>query len=291
VAQSSLASSRILAEFCRSRVLITLRYTAAMPDTVRAPAVAGTFYPGSASELGATVDRLLAAVKVDASAPCPKALIVPHAGYVYSGPIAASAFARIMPFGDRITRVVLVGPAHRVYVEGLVSPGASRLCTPLGELAVDEAALATLQVAANPTAHAREHSLEVELPFLQRVTPNAKLVPLAGTRAKPEVVGAALEKLWGGPETLIVISSDLSHYLPYDDGRRIDTTTCARIVALDPTIAGEEACGSIGINGLLWVARQKKLRVELVDLRSSGDTAGSRDEVVGYGAFALYEVS
>jgi MEMO1 family protein len=263
-----------------------------MPDTVRAPAVAGTFYPGSASELGATVDRLLAAVEVDPSAPCPKALIVPHAGYVYSGAIAASAFARIAPYGDRITRVVLVGPAHRVYVEGLVSPGASRLRTPLGELAVDEAALAALpQFAANPGVHAREHSLEVELPFLQRVTPHAKLVPLAGTRAKPGLVGAALETLWGGPETLIVISSDLSHYLPYDEARRIDEQTCARIVALDPSIAGDQACGSIGINGLLWVARKRGLRVELVDLRSSGDTAGSRDEVVGYGAFALYEAA
>lgn len=196
------------------------------------------------------------------------------------------------PFGERIERVVLVGPAHRVYVDGLVTPGASRVRTPLGELVVDEAALRTLPgIAANPTAHAREHSLEVELPFLQRVAPRAKLVMLAGTRAEPEVVGAALEALWGGPETLIVISSDLSHYLPYARGRSVDEQTCARILALDPTIAGEHACGSIGINGLVWVARRKQLRVELVDLRSSGDTAGSHDEVVGYGAFAFYEAA
>jgi AmmeMemoRadiSam system protein B len=233
---------------------------------------------------------LLAAVAVVPNAPCPKALIVPHAGYVYSGPIAASAFARVQPFADRITRVVLIGPAHRVFIEGLVSPGASRLRTPLGELVVDEAALAELGLPANPTAHAREHSLEVELPFLQRVTPNAKLVPLAGTRAKPELVGAALDKLWGGPETLIVISSDLSHYLPYAEGRSIDEQTCARILASQP-VEGERACGSIGINGLLWLARRKGLRVELIDLRSSGDTAGSRDEVVGYAAFALYEAA
>jgi MEMO1 family protein len=257
-------------------------------DTVRAPAVAGSFYPGSASELGTTVDRLLAAVTVAPNAPCPKALIVPHAGYVYSGPIAASAFARVKPYGDRITRVVLIGPAHRVFVEGLVSPGASRLRTPLGELVVDEAALAQLGLPENPTAHAREHSLEVELPFLQRVTPNAKLVPLAGTRAKPELVAAALDKLWGGPETLIVISSDLSHYLPYAEGRTLDEQTCARILAAEP-VEGERACGSIGINGLVWLAKRKALRIELVDLRSSGDTAGSRDEVVGYAAFALYE--
>ena len=259
-----------------------------MSDTVRAPAVAGSFYPGAAGELGATVDRLLAAVAVPANAPCPKALIVPHAGYVYSGPIAASAFARLKPHAERIERVVLVGPAHRVYVEGLVSPGAARLRTPLGELAVDAAAA---EFPANPAAHAREHSLEVELPFLQRVVPHATIVPLAGSRAKPEVVAAALAKLWGGPETVIVISSDLSHYLPYAEGRRIDEQTCARIVALDASIRGEEACGSIGINGLLWIAKQKQLRVELVDLRSSGDTAGTRDEVVGYAAFALYEVT
>jgi len=248
--------------------------------------VAGSFYPASPTELGATVDRLLAGVTVTPGAPCPKALIVPHAGYVYSGPIAASAFARVKPYSDRISRVVLVGPAHRVYVEGLVSPGAAWLRTPLGEIAIDAAA-ATFT--ANPSAHAREHSLEVELPFLQRVAPRASIVPLAGTRAKPEIVGAALEELWGGPETLIVISSDLSHYLPYAEGRRTDEQTCARITAFEPSIHGEQACGSIGINGLLWVAKRKQLRIELIDLRSSGDTAGSRDEVVGYAAFALYE--
>jgi hypothetical protein len=263
-------------------------YNARVRDIVRAPAVAGSFYPASPAELGATIDSLLAAVTVPASAPCPKAIIVPHAGYIYSGPIAASAFARVKPFADRITRVVLVGPAHRVYVEGLVTPGAARLRTPLGEISVDAAA-DTLP--ANPTAHAREHSLEVELPFLQRVTPHATVVPLTGTRERPEVVGAALDALWGGPETLIVISSDLSHYLPYDEGRALDERTCARIVALEPTLAGDEACGSIGINGLLWVARKRGLRIELVDLRSSGDTAGSRDEVVGYAAFAAYEAS
>jgi AmmeMemoRadiSam system protein B len=258
---------------------------------VRAPALAGSFYPASPAELGATIDRLLAAVPRAPREVCPKALIVPHAGYVYSGPIAASAFARIQPFAERITRVVLVGPAHRVFVEGLVSPGASRLRTPLGDVEVDDAALRAIDVPAHPLAHAREHSLEVELPFLQRVAPLAKIVPLAGSRAKPEVVARVLDQLWGGPETLIVISTDLSHFLPYTQGRTVDEQTCARIVALDPTIESERACGSIGINGLLWLARAKQLRVELVDLRSSGDTAGSREEVVGYGAFALYEAA
>jgi len=249
------------------------------------------FYPASSSELGSLVDRLLAAVSPPKQTACPKALIVPHAGYVYSGPIAASAFARIAPFGKQIERVVLVGPAHRVFVDGLASPGATRLRTPLGELEVDGDALASVGVAPNVAAHAREHSLEVELPFLQRVAPNAKIVPIATSRAKPETIGKALDALWGGPETLIVISSDLSHYLPYAEGRKLDEQTCARIVALDTTIAGDQACGCTGINGLLWLARQKQLRVELVDLRSSGDTAGTRDEVVGYAAFALYEAA
>jgi AmmeMemoRadiSam system protein B len=262
-------------------------------DTVRPPAVSGIFYPASEAELRAVVDRLLAQVNVPAGARCPKALIVPHAGYVYSGPIAASAFARVVPHGDRITRVVLIGPAHRVFVQGLVSPGVARLRTPLGELAVDLEALAQIdglaEVGVDATPHAREHSLEVELPFLQRVAPRARIVPLAGTRADPEAVGRVLETLWGGPETLIVISSDLSHYLPYAEGRATDERTAARIVALDTTIAGEDACGSIGINGLAWLARKKGLAIELLDLRSSGDTAGTRDEVVGYGAFAIYE--
>jgi MEMO1 family protein len=177
-----------------------------------------------------------------------------------------------------------------VFVEGLVSPGATKLRTPLGELDVDLEALAQLpDVEVDAAAHAREHSLEVELPFLQRVTPRAKIVPLAGTRADPERVGRALETLWGGPETLIVISSDLSHYLPYAEGRATDERTVARILALDTTLAGENACGSIGINGLAWLARKRQLSIELLDLRSSGDTAGKKDEVVGYGAFAVYE--
>lgn len=262
-----------------------------MTESVRPPAVAGTFYPASTNELALAVDRLLAAVTIPDAAPCPKALIVPHAGYIYSGPIAAAAFARVAPFADRITRVVLVGPAHRVFIDGLASPGAARLRTPLGELEVDAEALARLGVPASAVAHAREHSLEVELPFLQRVAPRAKVVPLIGSRARPEFVGAALETLWGGAETLIVISSDLSHYLPYDEGRATDAATCADIVAREPSIDDERACGAVGINGLLWVARKRGLRVELVDLRSSGDTEGPRDAVVGYGAFALYEAA
>lgn len=259
-------------------------------ERIRRAAVAGAFYPGNPGQLAAEIDELLDGVEqFEPRMGHPKALIVPHAGYVYSGEIAASAFALVAPFADRIERVVLLGPTHRVYVEGLASPGAARLATPLGEVEVDRAALAGIPE--SPHAHAREHSLEVELPFLQRVLPRAKVVPLAGSRATPAEVGAVLARLWGGPETLIVISSDLSHYLPYAAGRAKDQRTAERICAGDTTIEGEDACGAIGIDGLLHLVKQKRLRVELVDLRSSGDTAGSRDEVVGYGAFAAYEAA
>jgi AmmeMemoRadiSam system protein B len=258
-------------------------------EITRAPAVAGAFYPAPPRALGELVDALLADVKPTEAHACPKVIVAPHAGYVYSGPIAASAFARLAPHASQIERVVLLGPAHRVYTDGVVSPGATRLRTPLGDVTVDTAALDTAGVAASPAVHAREHSLEVELPFLQRVAPHAKVVPLAVGDAPPEEVARVLDALWGGPETVIVVSSDLSHYLPYDVARVMDERTAARIVALDASLTGEEACGAAGLNGLLRVARAKKLRAELLDLRNSGDTAGSHDAVVGYGAFALYE--
>ncbi len=261
---------------------------------MRPPAVAGSFYPGEPDELGALVDRLLAGASATAphAGACPKALIVPHAGYVYSGTIAAAAFARVAAHASRIERVVMIGPAHRVPVDGLTWPGAARLRTPLGEVAVDVDAIGALPgVTADAAAHAREHSLEVMLPFVQRLAPRAKIVPLVGSHAPADQVGRVLEALWGGPETLIVISSDLSHDLPYAEARGRDEHTAARIVGLDDTLSGEEACGAVGVNGLLWVARRRHMRVELVDLRSSGDTTGSRHEVVGYGAFALHEAA
>ena len=257
--------------------------------TIRPPAVAGTFYPAERGELAWVVDVLLTAAP-QVAGPCPKAVIVPHAGYVYSGPIAASAFARIAPHADRIERVVLVGPAHRVAVAGLAWPGVSRLATPLGELEIDVAAIAGVpELAASVAAHAREHSLEVELPFLQRVAPRAKIVPLVVGRAAPEAVGRVHDALWGGPEPLIVISSDLSHYEPYQVGRAHDERTAARIIDGDLDLTGRDACGAAALNGLAWVAREKRLRLELIDLRSSGDTAGPRAEVVGYGAFVGHE--
>lgn len=259
-----------------------------MQEVLRQPAVAGTFYPGDPRELGALVDALLAGA-AERVGPSPKAIIAPHAGYVYSGPVAASAFALLLRRAQPVSRVVLLGPAHRVRVDGLASPGATVLRTPLGDVRVDVAALSTIGAPESPEAHRREHSLEVELPFLQRVAPRASVVPLVVGAATAEEVARALEVVWGGPETVIVVSSDLSHYLPYDVGRVADERTAARIVALDDGLGGDEACGAAPINGLLRVARRRGMRAELVDLRSSGDTAGPRDEVVGYGAFALYE--
>lgn len=259
----------------------------AQGTTVRPPAVAGTFYPGSPVELAGTIDRLLASVPRH-DGPCPKALIVPHAGYVYSGPIAASAFARLEPYADSIERIVLFGPAHRMFVPGIATPGADRLATPLGEVAVDALAGG---LPANRDAHAREHCLEVMLPFVQKVTPKATIVPIIGSRGGPAQIGQLLEQLATGANTVIVISSDLSHYETYASAQAHDRATSDRILAKDSTLAGEDACGALGINGLLWLARERGYRIELIDLRNSGDTAGSRDQVVGYGAFAVYEAA
>jgi MEMO1 family protein len=252
--------------------------------TVREPAVAGQFYPAGARELGSLVERLLGGVVPGPRRP--KAVIVPHAGFVYSGSIAATAFAQIAPFASELERIVLVGPAHRVYVDRPVSPGVDLLRTPLGELAVDVEALRAAAVPSYPAAHAREHSLEVELPFIAKLAPQARIVPLVVTEAAPAEIARTLELLWGGPETLIVISSDLSHYLPYREGRAFDERTATKILAGEPTLVGDEACGCAAINGLLATGR---VRGELVDLRSSGDTAGTRDQVVGYGAFEFFE--
>jgi AmmeMemoRadiSam system protein B len=247
------------------------------------------FYPRDANDLLAAVDALLATRPPAPRGPTPKALIVPHAGYIYSGSIAASAYVLVAPAADRIERVVLLGPAHRVWIEGLAHPGASFLRTPLGDIEVDLEALAAASVPAHVAAHAREHSLEVQLPFIQRVLPRARVAPIVVGGARPEEVGAVLDRLWGGPETLIVISSDLSHYLPYEKARAVDRETAERVVALDDTIEPERACGAAPVDGLLWTARRRNLTARIVDLRSSGDTAGGREEVVGYGSFAFHQ--
>jgi AmmeMemoRadiSam system protein B len=257
---------------------------------VRPPAVAGSFYPMSAHVLAADVEALLEQAPAYRGPP-PKALVVPHAGYVYSGPIAATAYAALRSLEDlhRVRRVVLVGPSHRVYLRGVAAPAAGWLRTPLGDVEVDEVALDRAGVTRDAAAHAREHSLEVQLPFLQRVVPQAKVCPIVCGQASTEEVGRVIESLWDGDDTVVVVSSDLSHYLPYAQGRAVDEETAARIVSLDDEIDGEQACGYVGLRGLLWVARRKGLVGKLLDLRSSGDTAGPRDEVVGYGAFAFWD--
>ena len=259
-----------------------------MPN-IRPPAVSGLFYPGDRSVLAHDVRAMLATAHP--SELNPKALIVPHAGYVYSGPIAASAYAALKHVAPHIRRVVLLGPTHRVAVRGLALPGTDAFATPLGTVQVDAAAAKTIahlpQVVVSPQAHAQEHSLEVQLPFLQAVLPDFKLLPLAVGIATAEEVAEVLELLWGGNETLIVISSDLSHYLPYDTAKRVDGTTAQSVLDLTQEVSHEQACGATPINGLLLVARHRHLTPHLLDLRNSGDTAGPRDGVVGYAAFAF----
>ena len=247
-------------------------------QAVRTPAVAGSFYPADPNELRGLVSRMLAAAPLGAP---PKAVIVPHAGYVYSGPIAASAYRRIE--GAPFSRVVLLGPSHFSHLHGVALPGAEAMRTPLGDVPVEDAGLPH-----NPRAHSLEHSLEVQLPFLQLALASFTVVPLAAGDAAPEEIAAVIDRLWGGPETLIVVSSDLSHYLPYADAQRTDSATAKEILALGLLRSGD-ACGAVAVNGLLLEARRRVLRAELIDLRSSGDTAGDKSRVVGYGAFAFYE--
>jgi len=267
-----------------------------MPS-VRQAAVAGQFYPGNAAELDAEVRRYLAAAeraRAGDAGPVPKAIIVPHAGYVYSGPIAATAYARLMPAHAVITRVVLLGPCHRVAVRGLALSGADYFRTPLGDVPVDKDAAAAIldlpQVEVFDATHALEHSLEVHLPFLQVVLDDFAVVPLVVGDAGPREVAEVLDALWGGPETAIVVSSDLSHYLDYDAARRIDAATCRAIENLNPAaIARDGACGRHPVGGLLETAKRRGLRVTTLDLRNSGDTAGSKDHVVGYGSWMFVE--
>ncbi len=264
---------------------------------VRQPAVAGSFYPAEPRQLRAQVRAYLAEAGdggAGEGGPVPKAIIAPHAGYVYSAPVAARAYARLRPARGRVRRVVLMGPSHRVPFRGLAVTDAHAYATPLGDIAIDHAAvkklLALPQVAVLDAAHASEHSLEVHLPFLQEVLGGFALVPVVAGSAAPEAVAAALEAVWGGHETLIVISSDLSHYLDYDSARLVDARTCQAIEGLDPTgIGDDQACGRVPVSGLLSLAKRKGLRVETLDLRNSGDTAGPRDGVVGYGAWAFTE--
>ncbi len=264
--------------------------------SIRPAAVAGVFYPAAARELAQQVAHMLASAHREPVAQrAPKAIIAPHAGYIYSGPVAASVYALLEPARALIRRVVLLGPTHRVAVRGLALPEADGFATPLGTIELDRAAIVALrqlpQVTASGRAHAGEHSLEVHLPFLQTVLERFTLVPLAVGNAAPEEVAQVLDVLWGGPETLIVVSSDLSHYLAYRQAQAIDRTTADAILGLSSGITHEQACGATPVSGLALAARQRNLRPQLVDLRNSGDTAGDRTRVVGYGAFAFFEDS
>lgn len=259
--------------------------------TTRTPAVAGMFYPDDPGELQTLVRNYLRQAESPADT-APKALIVPHAGYVYSGSVAATAYATLARLREQIERVVLLGPSHRVPLRGMAVSSANRFATPLGDIGIDTAAVARIlalpQVRTLDAAHSLEHSLEVQLPFLQETLEDFLLVPIVVGDCSADEVAEVLETLWGGPETLIVISSDLSHYHDYDTARRMDHATSSAIEHLSPErIHYDDACGRNPVNGLLKVARAHHLQARTLDLRNSGDTAGPRDQVVGYGAYAF----
>ena len=273
---------------------------ATLAPRTRPPAVAGLFYPQDPLELRTVLDDCSArAAKPDTAAsttrpaPAPKALIAPHAGYVFSGPVAASAYGAIAHVSHRITRVVLVGPSHFVHFSGLAVCRAAAFQTPLGTVPVDdlmrEEILRLPHVLAADAPHEREHSLEVQLPFLQVLLGEFRILPVVAGEATARQVAAVLEQIWGHEETLVIVSSDLSHYRRYDAARRIDDATARAIIARSTRLDGEQACGCVGINGLMKLAAKRNLQVRLLDLRNSGDTAAERSRVVGYGAFALDE--
>jgi MEMO1 family protein len=263
-------------------------------NAVRPAAVAGMFYPGEARALAAEVHDLLGSV--EQSAPrlgYPKALVVPHAGYVYSGGVAASAYDELAAARGSVRRVVLLGPTHRVAVRGLAVPSAQAFATPLGQVRIDREAIDSVrdlpQVVVSDAAHALEHSLEVQLPFLQEVLGDFALVPFAVGAAEADAVAQVLERLWGGAETVVVVSTDMSHYHAYEQARAIDGATIERIASFAADIDHEEACGATPLNGLLRFSKQKNLSLKLLSACNSGDTAGGKDRVVGYSSFGLYE--
>jgi AmmeMemoRadiSam system protein B len=261
------------------------------PQAVRPAAVAGTFYPGPARSLEPAVQNYLAGGRGD-SGPIPKAVVAPHAGYVYSGPIAGSACQAWRAWRGRVQRVVLIGPSHFHHFNGLALSPHGLWATPLGQVKVDAAGVEQLAHLPDTgffgAAHAEEHSLEVELPFLQAALGEFTIVPILTGEVSDDTVAEALGLLWGGPETVVMVSSDLSHYYDYDTARKLDRATADAVEALDPgQIHPQQACGRLAIQGLLQIAADQHLRAATWDLRNSGDTAGSKDRVVGYGAFAF----
>ena len=259
---------------------------------VREPAVAGRFYPRNPVELRAQVESFLASALVPKPSLAPKAIIAPHAGYIYSGPVAASAYASLTSVRDTIKTVVLIGPAHFVPVRGVALASTSAFETPLGPVDVDLEASAKLRslpfVSVSDDAHRPEHCLEVQLPFLQVMLSDFRILPLVVGDATDEQVARLLDSVWGGPETLLVISSDLSHYLDPLSTARLDRATAEAIEAGSPErIENQQACGRVAIAGLLIAARRHNLHARTLDLRHSGDAGGPRDWVVGYGAFVF----
>jgi AmmeMemoRadiSam system protein B len=257
----------------------------------RAAAVAGYFYDANPGRLKHDVNQLLGSNSVTSEA-FPEALIVPHAGYVYSGSTAACAYRQLLVDPDQVTRVLLLGPAHRVYVEGMAIPSVDRFATPLGEIMLDREGLSQIgtlpAVRVNDEAHREEHSLEVQLPFLQTVLNDFSLIPVVIGGASAAQVAAVIDALAGAEPMLVVVSSDLSHFLDYEEAQRIDADTCDLILNKATSLRGEQACGAAAINGLMASAWSRKLSVSLLQACNSGDTAGQRDRVVGYAAFSLH---
>ena len=257
---------------------------------IRPAAVAGFFYPANNTELQNMINGLMG--QATAAGLVPKALIAPHAGYIYSGLTAAIAYANLLPVRDRITRVILLGPAHRVYIKGIALSSATHFATPLGNIELDQEAVQLLkklpQVIVSDAAHQQEHSLEVHLPFLQTLLKDFTLVPLVVGETSPHAVAEVLELFWSEPDTMIIISSDLSHYHDYATAKKIDAATTHAIEHFElEKIGPEQACGCRPLCGMLELARTKKLSVNTLDVRNSGDTAGTKDRVVGYGAWSF----
>jgi AmmeMemoRadiSam system protein B len=253
--------------------------------------VAGLFYEADSARLGRHINELIGAVSGE-TLDAPRGLIVPHAGYVYSGRTAARAYSCLLPHRDTIERVLLLGPAHRVYLRGMAVPSVDAFATPLGEIPLDRACIEQLEampgVCVSDEAHRAEHSLEVQLPFLQTVLGHFSLVPVVVGDCDPDRVAAVVDALWGGPETLLVVSTDLSHFHGYEEARMLDSRTCKRLLARDSALTGEDACGARALNGLMRSRRSRQLAIDLLELCNSGDTAGDKSRVVGYGAFILH---
>lgn len=261
--------------------------------SIRPPAVAGFFYPGDRAELSEMVSELIAGVSVNPLPRAPKAYIVPHAGYIYSGSTAAVAYAMATQQRASLRRIIVIGPSHRVYLEGAAVPNVQAFATPLGEIPIDQelrrSVLGVPGVIESDHPHRLEHSLEVQLPFLQLALGDFTLVPIVVGSASAQQVAAILDAVWGDTDTLVLASSDLSHYHSYRAAQNIDAQTSSAILNRQGNLTGEQACGAVAINGLLHCARERDLKITELARCNSGDTAGDKDRVVGYGAYALYE--